>query len=69
MYKLPFHWRPKKSLMEYHNKDEEKNIFQVIAMIETADAIKNLDEILDVEGLDGAFIGKLYWSTYLPHEN
>ena len=55
--------------MGYHNKDEEKNIFQVIAMIETADAIKNLDEILDVEGLDGAFIGKLYLSTYLPHEN
>ena len=31
---------------------------QVIAMIETADAIKNLDDILDVEGLDGAFIGQ-----------
>ena len=27
-------------------------------MIETADAIKNLDDILDVEGLDGAFIGQ-----------
>merc|ERR1719184_144732 len=26
-------------------------------MIETAEAIKNLDEILDLEGLDGAFVG------------
>ena len=26
-------------------------------MIETAEAIKNLDAILDVEGLDGVFVG------------
>ena len=30
---------------------------RVFAMIETAEAIKNLDEILDVEGLDGVFVG------------
>ena len=31
---------------------------QVIAMIETREAIDNVEAIMDVEGLDGAFIGK-----------
>ncbi len=31
--------------------------YQVIAMIETRQAIENVEAILDVEGLDGAFIG------------
>ena len=31
-------------------------------MIETAEAIKNLDAILDVEGLDGVFVGNIILS-------
>ena len=38
--------------------DEANKYVRVFAMIETAEAIKNLDEILDVEGLDGVFVGK-----------
>ena len=34
-------------------------VSQVIAMIETREAIENVEAILDVEGLDGAFIGKI----------
>jgi len=49
-------WGPTRALASY-NTVEANNAIKVIAMIETADAIKNLDEILDVEGLDGAFIG------------
>ena len=30
---------------------------KVFAMIETKQAIENLDEILDVKGLDGVFVG------------
>ncbi len=30
---------------------------KVFAMIETAEAIKNIDSILDVPGLDGIFVG------------
>ena len=36
-----------------------KIIIQVIAMIENQGAVDNLDAILDVEGLDGAFVGNL----------
>ena len=39
--------------------DDANNYVRVFAMIETAEAIRNLDEILDVEGLDGVFVGKL----------
>ena len=38
--------------------DEANKYVRVFAMIETAEAIKNLDEILNVEGLDGVFVGK-----------
>ena len=34
-----------------------KIIIKVIAMIENQGAVDNLDAILDVEGLDGAFVG------------
>lgn len=40
--------------------DEANKYVRVFAMIETAEAIKNLDEILDVEGLDGVFVGKKF---------
>ena len=33
-------------------------------MIETREAIENVEAILDVEGLDGAFIGK---NSYFAH--
>ena len=37
---------------------EEANLrVRVFAMIETAEAIKNIDSILDVPGLDGIFVG------------
>ena len=39
--------------------DDANKYVRVFAMIETAEAIRNLDEILDVEGLDGVFVGKL----------
>jgi len=32
-----------------------------VAMVETRDAINNLDKILGVEGLDGVFIGELVY--------
>merc|ERR1712179_798144 len=37
--------------------EQANNYVKVFAMIETAEAIENLDEILDLEGLDGAFVG------------
>lgn len=37
--------------------DDANKYVKVFAMIETGEAIKNLDEILDVEGLDGVFVG------------
>ncbi len=39
----------------YHK--EANNKILVIAMIETKEAIKNLDDILEVEGIDGIYIG------------
>ena len=39
--------------------DDANKYVRVFAMIETAEAIRNLDEILDVEGLDGVFVGRL----------
>ena len=36
---------------------EANSYVKVFAMIETREAIQNLDSILDVEGLDGAFVG------------
>ena len=39
--------------------DDANKYVRVFAMIETAEAIRNLDDILDVEGLDGVFVGRL----------
>ena len=37
--------------------EEANKYVRVFAMIETGTAIENLEEILDVEGLDGVFVG------------
>ena len=37
--------------------DQANDNVKVIAMIETREGIENVDAILDVEGLDGAFVG------------
>lgn len=37
--------------------EEANQRVRVFAMIETAEAIKNIDSILDVPGLDGIFVG------------
>ena len=43
--------------MAVKDPKEANKYVKVIAMIETREAIQNLDSILDVEGLDGAFVG------------
>merc|ERR1711988_1978236 len=43
------------NFFKYYNTDNQTTI--VACQIETADAVKNLDEILQVPGLDIAFIG------------
>jgi len=40
---------------DYHDKANEQII--ALAMIETSEALENLDEILSVKGLDGVYIG------------
>ena len=42
--------------------DDANKYVKAFAMIETAEAIKNLDAILDVEGLDGVFVGRSFKS-------
>ena len=37
--------------------EEANQRVRVFAMIETAEAIRNIDSILDVPGLDGIFVG------------
>jgi len=49
-------WGPSRALA-VSDPHEANSVVKVIAMIETREAIDNLDAILDVEGLDGAFIG------------
>ena len=39
--------------------EEANQRVRVFAMIETAEAIKNIDSILDVPGLDGIFVGNI----------
>jgi len=48
-------WGPTRALAHY-DADAANKAVKVIAMIETKEAIDNLDAILDVEGLDGAFV-------------
>ena len=38
--------------------EEINSHVKAFALLETAEAINNLDEILTVEGLDGVFVGK-----------
>lgn len=55
--------------MEDHMKEQNSNV-TVIGMIEDKEAIENLDDILQVEGLDLLFIGAADLSTSfgLPHQ-
>eukprot|EP00088_Acartia_fossae_P027718 TRINITY_DN28450_c0_g1_i1.p1 TRINITY_DN28450_c0_g1~~TRINITY_DN28450_c0_g1_i1.p1 ORF type:complete len:261 (+),score=35.58 TRINITY_DN28450_c0_g1_i1:48-785(+) len=63
-------WGPSRALAVSDPKEANKAV-KVIAMIETRQAIDNLDAIMDVEGLDGAFIGPNDLSISLgePQEN
>merc|ERR1712002_908148 len=50
-------WGPSRASMGEITTVEANNYIKVFAMIETREAIQNLDSILDLEGLDGAFLG------------
>jgi len=50
-------WGPTRALVSDTSTEQANNYVKVFAMIETGEAIKNLDSILDLEGLDGAFVG------------
>ena len=50
-------WGPTRALILEAGPPEANKYVKAFAMIETAEAIKNLDAILDVEGLDGVFVG------------
>ena len=43
--------------------EEANQRVRVFAMIETAEAIRNIDSILDVPGLDGIFVGNNSYCT------
>lgn len=44
---------------EVMQPEEANEYARAFAMIETAEAIKNVEEILDVDGLDGIFVGEI----------
>merc|ERR1711970_633401 len=50
-------WGPTRALIVDAGPEQANQYVKVFAMIETAEAIENLDDILDLEGLDGAFVG------------
>ena len=50
-------WGPTRALILEAGPSDANKYVKAFAMIETAEAIKNLDAILDVEGLDGVFVG------------
>merc|ERR1711915_610551 len=50
-------WGPTRALIVDAGTKQANYYVKVFAMIETAEAIQNLDSILDLEGLDGAFVG------------
>jgi len=50
-------WGPTRALVLGTLPEEANKYVRVFAMIETGTAIENLEEILDVEGLDGVFVG------------
>ena len=50
-------WGPSRALILDAGTEQANNYVKVLAMIETREAIENLDSILDLPGLDGAFVG------------
>merc|ERR1712121_461959 len=50
-------WGPTRALAGDITPQQANDYVKVFAMIETREAIQNLDSILDLEGLDGAFLG------------
>jgi len=50
-------WGPTRALIVDAGTEQANSYVKAFAMIETAEAIKNLDTILDLDGLDGAFVG------------
>merc|ERR1712117_358034 len=50
-------WGPTRALVLGTLPEQANKHVKVFAMIETKQAIENLDEILDVKGLDGVFVG------------
>merc|ERR1711872_410979 len=69
-------WGPTRALIMDAGTEQANNYVKVFAMIETAEAIKNLDDILDLDGLDGAFVGPSDLSIlprssslWLPHRS
>jgi len=56
-----------KYFLNDYAKDANSSLL-IIAMIETAEALKNLDEILSVEGIDGIYIGPADLSLNLGKE-
>ena len=53
------------SLENYFNRANDEIL--VVTQVETAEAVANLDEILEVPGLDGIFIGPMDLSTSMGH--
>jgi len=50
-------WGPTRALIVEAGTKDANSYVKVLAMIETREAIENLDSILDLPGLDGAFVG------------
>jgi len=50
-------WGPSRAMAMGVGTEEANSYVKVLAMIETREAIDNLESILDVSGLDGAFVG------------
>merc|ERR1712130_938375 len=50
-------WGPTRALIGEATTQQANDYVKVFAMIETREAIENLDSILDLQGLDGAFLG------------
>ena len=50
-------WGPTRALIMEAGAEQANSYVKVLAMIETREAIENLDSILDLPGLDGAFVG------------
>merc|ERR1712107_588004 len=50
-------WGPTRALAGDITPEQANDYVKVFAMIETREAIENFDSILDLEGVDGAFLG------------